>query len=452
MTHKIEILRPRFAAVLLLLAGSALPAPALSSNLTWKAEASVKQTYDDNVYIQNTTPAAANIAAAQAHGLNPVQANKSSLVTTIQPRLTANYKPAAEFNAAIGYAPDIALYASAEDENYVAHRATLNFNGKIQDASWEWLNSENFVQGGTLGPTFARGQDVPAVGGIPLRDRREQFVDRNSFRVTIPAGDWFIRPVASGYYHDFFTQQRLNPANVTSNMYCYENYLDRQDVNGGVDIGYDVGKKTYLVLGFRYGRQDQFVGPNAANTAFTDSPYDSSYERALFGIEGSPAPWLKLTALGGPEFRQWDEGTPAAFNRNQIQYWVDASATVIPDKNDTVTVQFRRFLQPAFSSQSVYNDITYSATWKHAFNEHFSASAGFQLYIGDWLPPVNRDDWIYTPSAGMTYAYNRHLSADLTWSYDIAENKTPTSAQGAAYAEGREYNRNLFSLAVKYTF
>ena len=36
-----------------------------------------------------------------------------------------------------------------------------------------------------------------------------------------------------------------------------ENYVSRQEVNGGVDIGYDVGKKTFLVLGYRYGRQDQ---------------------------------------------------------------------------------------------------------------------------------------------------------------------------------------------------
>jgi len=442
---------PRFsrAAALAVFGLAAAAANAAMTNLSYTVEAAVKETYDDNVYIQNTMPLPANVAAAAAAGLNTVSAHKSSFLTTIIPRLGLSYQPGAAFNATLAYAPEIALYTSAEDEDYIAHRTTLNFSGKIGDAVWEWLNSETFIEGSTLGPTFARDQDVPAIGGIPLRDRREQFVDRNNFHLTLPFGKWFIRPVASAYYHDFLTDQRLN---TDETAYYYENYLDRQDVNGGVDVGYDVGHKTFLVLGYRYGRQDQFVGPNAANTAFTDSPYDSQYHRILLGIEGMPVPWLKLAALGGPEIRTWASGTPPGFDRNRQLYWVDASATLMPDKNDAVTLVFKRFEQPAFSSQSVYEDITYSATWKHKFDDHWAASAGFQLYIGDWQAPVNRDDWIYTPSAGLTYAYNQHLSAELSWSYDIADSKTPTTAPGAAYADGRQFTRNLASLAVKCTF
>ena len=131
---------------------------------------------------------------------------------------------------------------------------------------------------------------------------------------------------------------------------------------------------------------------------------------------------------------------------------MDATATLLPDKNDALTLLFRRFEQPAFSSQSVYEDITYSATWKHKFNDHWAASAGFQLYIGDWQEPVNRDDWIYTPSAGLTYTCNKHLSAELSWSYDLVDNKTSTSAPGATFADGREFSRNLASLAVTCSF
>ncbi len=433
------------ATLVVLLAG---PAFAADTNLTWKADGTLKEGYDNNVYITDIAPLPANVTAAAAAGLHAVSPMKSSFVTTVLPRLSLNYQPGEAFNVTAAYAPEIALYTSAEDEDYAAHRVTLNFNGKIGDATWEWLNGETFVEGSTVGPTFARPDDCPAIGGIPLRDRREQFVDRNNFHLTLPFGKWFIRPVASAYYHDFLTDQRLN----VNPAYTYENYLDRQDVNGGVDVGYDVGRKTYLVLGYRYGRQDQFVGPNAANTAFTDSPYDSQYHRILLGIEGTPVPWLKLAALGGPEIRVWADGTPAGFDRNRQLYWVDASATLMPDKNDTMTLLFKRFEQPAFSSQSVYEDITYGATWKHEFDDHWAASAGFQLYIGDWQAPVNRDDWIYTPSAGLTYTYNQHLSAELSWSYDLVDNKVPTTAAGATYADGREFSRNLVSLAVKYTF
>ena len=53
---------------------------------------------------------------------------------------------------------------------------TFNFGGKCEDATWELVNSATFIEGSTIGPTFARPEDVPAIGGIPLRDRREQFI------------------------------------------------------------------------------------------------------------------------------------------------------------------------------------------------------------------------------------------------------------------------------------
>ncbi len=422
---------------------------ALPTNLTYSAEATVRETWDNNVYIQDKNPLPANIAAANAVGLHPVPALKSSFLTTVVPRLGLDYKPCSGFNLSLGYAPEIAMYTSAEDEDYVTHRTTLNFNGKVGDATWELLNAPTYIEGGTQGPTFGRSGDVPAIGGIPLRDRREAFILRDSFHVTLPWDNWFIRPVAAYYYHDFLTDQRLNK---DSAQYYYENYLSRQDVNGGLDIGYEAFKSTFLVMGYRYGQQDQFTGPNAANTAFTDSPYDSTYHRILFGMEGSPAKWLKLNFLVGPEFRHFDPGTPAGFERDQTLLYADASVTVLPTKADTVSLRWTQFEQPAFSSQSVYQDIKYDLTWRHKFTDHFTAGAGFTLYIGDWQQPVNRDDWIYTPSLMAGYAFDKHWSAELNYSCDLVDSRVSTSAEGAAYADGREYSRQLVSLAAKYAF
>ena len=61
----------------------------------------------------------------------------------------------------------------------------------------------------------------------------------------------------------------------------------------------------------------------------------------------------------------------------------------------------------------MYEDITYEIAWKHKFDDQWAASAGFKVYAGDWQQPVNRNDWIYTPSAGLTYNYDKHLSAEL---------------------------------------
>jgi hypothetical protein len=212
-------------------------------------------------------------------------------------------------------------------------------------------------------------------------------------------------------------------------------------------VGYKVAEKTSLIVGYRFGSQEQFKLLGA------DSPYDSTYHRILAGIEGSPAKWLKLALLGGPDIRDFSSRarqTYPGFADSEMLYWIDASVTLLPTANDSITLMNRRYEQPAFSSFSVYEDITYDLTWKHKFDDHWAASAGFRLYIGDWQSPVHREDWIYTPSAGVSYTHDKHLSAELAYSYDWVKSQVPTSV--ATYSTGREYTRHLVSLGLKYTF
>jgi len=448
MKPNIKSFRLSRAVALAVLGFAPLPALADSTNLTWKAEASVKETYDSNVYLQDNAPAAANVAAAEAAGLRPAQANKGSMVTTLTPKVGLDYKPGAAFNLSAAYSPEIALYTSAEDEDNVTHRGTLNFNGAVENTSWELLNAATYIEGSRQGPTFARPDDVPAIGGIPLRDDRAAFIFRNSFRLTQTVGDWFFRPVASAYIHDFQTDQRYQTA-AQKAMFSYENYVDRQEVSGGLDIGYDVGKKTYLFAGYRYGRQDQYTLPGAGGTTL-HSTFGNYYHRILLGVEGSPASWLKLAALAGPDIRRFDAGTPAGFERNKLLYYWDASVTVLPDKNDTVTLKSTRYEQPAFSSFSMYQDIKTDLAWRHKLNDQFSTQIGFTLYVGDWELPTHRDDWIYTPNAAVDYTFNKHLNAELAYSYDWVDSKVPASVE--PLANSHEFTRHLVSLAVKYTF
>jgi hypothetical protein len=436
------------AAAVAVLGLAAVPADADLTNVTYKAEATLKETFDSNVYLQDNAPNPANVAAAQAAGFKPVQANKGSFVTTILPKIVLDYKPCSAFNLSLGYAPEIAFYHSTPDEDYVTHRALFNFGGKLGDATWELLNTATYIDGSKEGPTFARPDDIPAIGGIPLRDRRAAFIFRNGFRLTEPVGKWFFRPVAASYIHDFKTDQLYQTA-AEKAVFSYENYIDRQDINGGLDVGYDLGKKNYLVAGYRYGRQNQFTLPGAGGTTLY-STYGNAYHRILLGFEGSPVSWLKLAVLGGPDIRQWDSTTPAGFDRTGIRYYWDASATLLPTKNDTVTFKSTRYEQPAFSSFSMYEDTKTELAWRHKFNDQFTTTLGFTLYVGDWEKPVNRDDWIYTPSAGLTYNYNKHLSAEFAYSYDWVDSKISASVE--PLTNSHEFTRHLVSLAVKYAF
>ena len=404
---------------------------------------SLKETFDSNIYLQNTAPDPANVAKAAAAGLNAVPASQSSFVTSVTPKFGLDYQPGQSFHASASYAPEITCYHSAISEDYVAHRGTLGLGGKLDDFSWELLNTASYIDGSDLGPTFARSGDVPALGAIPLRDRREAFIFRNSFRLTYPVGDFFIRPVANTYFHDFMTQQRRSPM---PGAWVYENYIDRHEVSGGLDVGYRVAKQTDVVLGYRYGSQDQ------GNLLGVSSPFDNSYQRLTAGVEGRPAEWLKLAVVGGPDFRDFSGKPIKGFDSGELLWYVDASVTVLPSSRDWIALSYRRYEQPAFSSLSMYQDIVYSLAWRRNLGDHFTVGAGFQLYIGDWQPPALRQDWVYTLSASVAYHY-KSVTLELSYSYDWAENKANVVAgTPTAFADGREFTRNILSLGLKYAF
>ena len=426
---------------LLALLSAANPGFAVPTNITWRADASVKETYDSNVYIEDTTPTN-NVPGA-------VPANKGSAVTTVTPRIYFDYNACTAFKATLSYTPDFTWYSSAPSENNFTHRFGVNAGGAFDHAVWDLQNAFTYIDGSTQGPIFGRPQDVPAIGGIPLRDRRAAFIYRSGFRYTETFGKWMIRPVATAYVHDFKTDLRTNPPGGV-----YENYIDRQDISGGFDAGYQVAKDLRAVVGYRYGRQDQFYGPFGPGGAIVKSPFGNSYNRILVGGEGAPLSWLKFGILAGPDLRNFDNLSsnplPAGFDPYEMLYYVDGFVTFLPTKQDTVTLSNKRFEQPAFSSFSMYEDITYDLIWRHKFDAHWAASAGFRLYIGDWQAPVSREDWIYTPSASVSYTW-KNLSAELAYSYDWVENKAGTGPGQTAYADGREFTRHLVSLAVKYS-
>ncbi len=417
-------------------------ARALPTNITWKAELTVKETYDDNVYILDTRADPSIVPPPNSIIAVP---HKESFVTTVTPYVGLTYRACPAFAASVSYAPDAVWYHSAPSEDYFAHRGAVNFNGKIQNASYEWLNNVVWIDGNHLGVTTLRPGDCRAIGGIPLRDRRDQAVYRDGFKLALPFGKWFVRPVVSTYVHDFQITQRANlPQNRTN--FVYDNYIDRWEVNGGLDAGYEGFKGTKFVVGYRFGHQEQ------GELLGVESRFSNDYQRFLAGVEGSPWKWLKVSILAGPDVRNWQHNMPAGFNRDELLWYVDGTVAVLPTDADTVALKLTRFEQPAFTSQSVYEDIKYDLSWRHKFTEKFTVGIGFILYIGDWQAPMHREDWIYTPSAMASYAFTKHVIAELNYFHDSAVNQVSTSAPGATYANGREYTRNLVSLAVKYTF
>lgn len=423
---------PAFAttrvAVSLLLLSSAVWAQGWrpATNLTLKAELAVKETYDSNVYLQDTEPSPSVT--------NAVQPFQESFVTSVTPRLALDWRPVPEFGLTTFYAPEVVTFHNAPHESHVSHRTALTFGGQVGIVTWEQFNTLTVIDGNEEGLTFGGPGGAPAIGGIPIRDRRPALVYRNGFRAFHPHGDWFFRPVAWSYVHDFQTEVRPR-----SQFPYYQNYVDRNDFTVGMDVGYKAFKAGYLIVGYRFGFQDEPALPGET------VHYSNDYHRFVVGYEGKVAEWFKITGVVGGDWRDFAHHTPAGFEDHHLKLYYDASVVFTPVKQTTITILLRQFEQPAFGAPSVYEDITWEITGRHQFNPRLAVSAGFRAYGGDWLAPVHRDDWIYTPSAGISYTHNPHLSAELTYFFDRALSNVPNTS-------GREFTRHQLSLALKYAF
>lgn len=398
----------------------------LGSDTTFNASVTVKEGYDDNVYLQDMIP---NPAVP-----NAVPAGKASLFTTIMPDVRLAYHPSQDFLADVSYTPDIAFYHSTHGEDYTAHRAGLTLAGNPESFQWKLKDAFTYIDGNRVNPTFGQTYGVPIMGGLAFRDRHAALVYRGGLSFTYTVSEWFLRPVANAYVHDFLTQQHPNPTDINGvRIGTYENYVDRWELGGGLDAGREIFSNTKLFLGYRYGHQEQ------GSLLGSPGRFSNDYQRFLAGIEGEPVTWLRFDITAGPDLRQWPDNTPAGFDRNELLYYVDASATLLPMKSDSVAVDVTRFLQPAFTSESVYEDIRYALWWQHKLTDKFTMGAGFALQIGNWRPPVNRKDWIYTPSVTMSYNFTQHLAAEAAYFYNWGQSQVPN-------LDGIEYHQNMGGL------
>lgn len=423
MNHHHSTRKSRRTAVALLafpIAGVAadLATPPAASPWTSSATVAVKESYDNNVYLESVGP----------------RANHDSFETSILPAVGIGYKACDTFTASLSYSPEVNVFHSASGEDFTTHRTTFTLGGKADHTKWDLNNSFVAVQGSDTGAIYpTTGGGATAGGGPQAMLRRNMFVERGQARVTETFGDWFVRPVVSGFLYDFRIQKKTTPG--------YQNLVDRNEFAAGADVGYAIFKGTSFVAGYRYGFQNQ------AQLFATSNPihYDNTFHRALFGIEGSPCKWAQINVSFGPEFRNYDGILTAGTDPNQEYIYVDSSITLLPTKNDSVALSAKRFQQPGFSGRSAYTDSTYDGSWKHKFGEKLTVGIGARAYNTDFILPIKRDDWIYTGYGVVSYAFNKHLSAEASYSYDSAESRYPNNP-------AREYTRSLAALGAMMKF
>jgi opacity protein-like surface antigen len=236
----------------------------------------------------------------------------------------------------------------------------------------------------------------------------------------------------------------------------YQDYVDRYDVNGGVDLGYKLAPVLAATLGYRYGSQYQQQFPTAITS---DNHYSSSdYQRVLLGLEGRPWSWLNVKLDGGPDFRSYNSLAPVN-DHHPIKYYGEAVLTATITPSQSVTFNYKQWQWVSSTGKVPYLDSAYALTYHWKATKQLGLDLGGKVLEADYTEgtdnsgtaPSLRDDMEYEISAGASYDFTPHLSANLAYTYDVGANAL-NNLPASLGPEYRNFEHQVVSLGIQYKF
>ena len=396
----------------------------------------VKEGYDNNVF--------------EVSGLGAPE--KSSWITTVSPVVGVDFAPLVGRDsflkaAAFGYAPDLAFYHNQTTENNDAHRFAQALKGMAGDFSFSLDNGFNFIDGSELAPIYAPPDDVrSSFATAAPRERRRQLQDRAKVILKYDQPSWFVRPNASLLYYDLMTYLKRETG--------YQNYADRYDVNGGVDVGYKLTPRLSATLGYRYGHQYQQQLPSTIDPLHLSSPSD--YQRVLVGFEGTPWKWLTFSAVGGPDFRAYEPDSPThttpVDDLTPITYYGEASAQAAITARDRLTFKYRQWQWVSSLGKLPLFDSLYELAYRRQVTDNFSLELLGRIQSSDYTvgnaASSARNDWQYTTSLGVSWAIDPHVRLALAYSLDLGRNHQ----ENIPLAAYRQFDHQLVSFGAQFAW
>ena len=436
----------------------------------WLTDLSLRvgESYDTNVYLAG---AGQEYFPATLPAGDIATRNKGSWVTTVSPKIGVDFTKLLGSDSilkvfSLGYAPDFVIFHDAPSETYASHRITTNIKAVSDPVTLSLENAFTYIDGSHEGLIYPGGSSSFVNGTV--RERRDQWQERTKASVKVDLGPVFVRPVASLLYYDLATDFK--------NISGYTNYVNRYDVNGGADLGYNLTKDVALIAGYRYGHQSQQTLP----FDLTQTNVTNDYQRVLFGVEGSPLKWIKVEAVVGPQFTTYTDNRPLAaggtpdkvysiskgklkvtrvlteqIDRTPTDVYAEASVTIAPTAADSLVFKYKRWNWVSSTGKNAYLDTLYDASFRHQITKALQLELGLRAGNADYNPSALRNDWDYTTSAGLKYAVTKNLSLDLTYAYDRGRNDqllADVIKQTNVIPATREFERSIISTGVTWKF
>jgi opacity protein-like surface antigen len=421
----------------------------------------VKESYDDNIF------------GVSGIGMKPQRA----WITSISPEIGFDFAPLlgqqTPFQTLLlNYTPDFVLYAlphveapyNEPSQNYNAHKFASVIKGSTGDFSFSLDNDFLYNDGSKVAPTYALNQSGAAgeadryrdhYSYVPAEERASQIEENETAVLEYDLGPVFIRPTE--FLHDVNMDTAWHKSSVAPYV-GYQNFVDRSDVNGGLDLGYKVLTNVAVTVGYRYGSQFQQQFSPSVSSDYTN--YSSStYQRVLFGLEGKPWDWLQVKLDGGPDFRDYNSHTPIS-DLHPTKYYAEAALTAAITASQSLSFKYKQwqwvastgFMPVWLSSYDL--DYHWNPTRKLRFDldakiQEYDATGGTDVATG--TDPSLRSDRLYTLSPGFTYAFTPQLSASLSYTLNAANNELYT-LPAALHAAYRNYIDQIVSLGLSYKF
>jgi hypothetical protein len=389
----------------------------------------VKEGYDTNVF--GTT-------AAQLPG-RPDVADVESWTTVINPRFALNLLPWIVKNqdaflkaVNFAYVGEGTLFSAVQKEDNWKNTFGLQVRGK--SGPWSLLVDDSllWVVGPKDDPYYS---SYSPLGYRAARDRRNQFQERNASYVRYDGDVWFVRGVANALYYNL----KINEHNPVGAYKGYLNWINRDDINTGLDFGYKLTKDFAFVAGWRVGQQTQ------ARTYYSPIDNSSTYNRALFGFEGKPWSWLQIQVVAGPDFRRYGDGHNVGIAHNRDTWlYTESSLTATLTAADSLSYSNKVWHWVSATGATAYQETTHTWSYRHAFTRAFSTTLGFIIQGARYDAPTVRNDWTSSYSLGTNYAFSPLFSVGVDFLSVRGRSNIPPTV-----APGRDWNEQQTFVSLK---
>ena len=389
-------------------------ASAANSPIKAPYEVSLSSTvgYDDNLYLVNNG------------GLK----DRGSALYAVSAKITGKVVS----GVSVSYVPTVTKFSGESNEDNVKHVLSSAWTQKVDNLSVVTVTDLTFVDGDDGGIDY--GPYGSAFSTVAPRERRDQWQNKSDLALRYDAATGFVRGVGKLQYWDMRT------AAVGT-----ANYVDRYDIQGGVDLGRSLRKDgPEYYLGYRSGYQFQDNDYNPAS----HKNASNHYTRYLLGVEGKLRPGLKLNAQTGWAVHNYSE-SPLIYSGNQREQGLYSDIAVTWSANLSDEFQFKTTRCRTFStvsSSSVLASV-HQLAWQHSYSNKWRCVLTGRVAEAEYSPAA-RDDLDYSVVVVMTYDFNTSVSGAFTASKDFGLNNH--NAISGVTEKNREFERAFASFTLSW--